>query len=272
MDERTYTLIEHLEELRSRLIKCALCVALVFIPANYISFPAIVWVKKTFSPQLQELVFINPIEPVFVQLKVSFYLALIVSAPFIAYQLWAFVSPALFKKERRYVVTLMLISTSLFLAGAALALFIVFPALIKFSMSLGGSTGDIVPMINIQSFISTIALLMLAFGVMFQLPIAVFALTATGLMSTAKLSHGRPYIIVIIFILSAFLTPGPDVLSQLAMALPTCLLFEISLIFCKMIEKKKQAVEEEIPENAIKPVRQEKTAKPEIDDCYKNQE
>jgi sec-independent protein translocase protein TatC len=241
MDEKTYTLIEHLDEFRTRLIKCTLCVALVFVPANYISLPAIVWIKQYFCPQLKELVFNQPLEIFFTQLKVSFYMALIVSAPFIAYQLWSFVAPALFKKERRYVVSLMLISTVLFVTGAFLALFIVFPALMRFSMSLAGDTGAIIPMINVQSFISTAAVLMLAFGIMFQLPLVVFALTATGLISVEKLAHGRPYAIVIIFILSAVLTPGPDVLSQLAMAVPTCVLFEISLLFCRMLEKKKQA-------------------------------
>lgn len=274
MDIRTYTLIEHLDELRTRLIRCSLCVALIFIPSNYLSMPIIIWMKKQFCPQLKELVFMQPLEIFFTQLKVSFYLALIISAPYLAYQLWSFISPALFNKERRYVVRFMLISTTLFLTGAALALFIVFPALMRFSMSLAGSTGDIIPMINIQSFINTAALLMLAFGIMFQLPVVVFALTATGLISTAKMAHGRPYVIVLIFILSAFLTPGPDVLSQLAMALPTCVLFELSLIFCKVIEKKKQAELARLEkEDALKP--QPEPAKPEvpeIDDCYKNQE
>ena len=249
MNPKTHSFIEHLDEFRARLIKSLLCVILIFIPANFVSLPIIIWVKQEFCPGLKELVFIKPMELFFTQLKVSFCLALIISTPFLAYQIWSFVSPALFKKERRHVVRFVFISTFLFLAGATLALFIVFPAVMRFSLSLSGNSGDIVPMINIQSFINLAGMLMLAFGAMFQLPIVVFILTATGVVSTAKMAHGRPYVVVIIFILAAVLTPGPDIISQLAMAIPTCLLFEISLIFCKMAEKKKQAQIKEAEDN-----------------------
>lgn len=237
MDKRTYTLIEHLDELRSRILKCVLCIALLFPVCCYISMPSIIWIKRTFCPELKELVYLQPLELFFTQLKVSFIMSIILSFPCIAYHIWKFTSPALFRHEKKYIKSFVFVSTALFLVGASFALFLVYPALIRFSISMGSS--DIVPMLNIQSVINLAAMLMLGFGIVFQLPVFVFILAKTGLVKTETMSKGRPYIIVTIFIIAAVLTPGPDVLSQLAMAIPSLILFEISLFLAKLSERKK---------------------------------
>ncbi|OGV45028.1 MAG: twin arginine-targeting protein translocase TatC [Lentisphaerae bacterium GWF2_44_16] len=242
MDERTYTLIEHLDELRSRIIKCAICIAIFFPFCYYISMPSIIWVKRTFCPELKELVYLQPLELFFTQLKVSFYMSLILGVPCIAYHIWKFSSPALFHNEKKYIKRFVFISTALFIIGASFALFLVYPALIRFSISMGSS--DIVPMLNIQSVINLAAMLMLGFGIVFQLPVIVFLLAKTGLVKTETMSKGRPYIIVAIFLVAAVLTPGPDVLSQLAMAIPSLILFEISLFLAKLSERKRKKLEE----------------------------
>jgi sec-independent protein translocase protein TatC len=223
-DNNALTLIDHLEELRIRIIKalivtCALCFVMYFF-----SLPAIEWLKRVFCPELKELVYLHPMELFFTRLKMSFFMGMIAGVPYLAYQIWGFVSPALFPKERFWLARFVIISSFLFLAGGAFAIFGIYPAVIRFSMGMASS--DITPMISVQSFVNLAAMLALGFGLMFQLPIFVFILASTGLIP-----------VVVIFLLSAILTP-PDVLSQLAMGLPTLALFEISLLFSKLARTK----------------------------------
>jgi sec-independent protein translocase protein TatC len=234
-DNNALTLIDHLEELRIRIIKalivtCALCFVMYFF-----SLPAIEWLKRVFCPELKELVYLHPMELFFTRLKMSFFMGIIAGFPYIAYQIWGFVSPALFPKERFWLARFVIISSFLFLAGGAFAIFGIYPAVIRFSMGMASS--DITPMISVQSFVNLAAMLALGFGLMFQLPIFVFILASTGLIPVETMSKARPIIVVVIFLLSAILTP-PDVLSQLAMGLPTLALFEISLLFSKLARTK----------------------------------
>lgn len=236
-DNKALTLIEHLEELRVRIIKALAVTSGLCIVMYFFSLPAIEWLKRTFCPELKELVYLHPMELFFTRLKISFFMGIIAGFPYIAYQIWGFVSPALFPKERYWLGRFVIISSFLFLAGGAFALFGIYPAVIKFSMGMASS--DISPMISVQSFVNLAAMLALGFGLMFQLPIFVFILAETGLVSTETMSKARPVIIVVIFVLSAILTP-PDVASQLAMGLPTLALFEISLLFAKLARRRRE--------------------------------
>jgi sec-independent protein translocase protein TatC len=249
MDDKSLTLIEHLDEFRKRLIRSLVCVAVFFLPCAYLAHPSIAWMKKYFAPPgLKELVFLHPMDLFVLELKISFFMAVLLALPYIMWQIWCFVAPGLLDIERRLVKRFVFVSTALFLGGAAFALFVMFPALLKFCMEMGGS--EIVPMLTVQSFISMAVYLMLGFGVMFQLPVVVFVLASTGVVPVEKMKAGRPYIIVGIFIVAAILTP-PDVISQICMAVPALILFELSLLTASITakRKKKRAAGAPLPSN-----------------------
>lgn len=233
-DGKSATLIEHLEELRIRLLKCIILLALLFPAAWPLSQVSIEWMKRSLCPaQLEGLYYMAPMELFFLRIKVSAAMALFAAIPLIAWQAWAFVSPALFKGERRAVLLLTLSSAFFFVAGALFALFAIFPILMRYSVEMGSP--EIRPMMNVSSFVEMSGLLMLGFGICFQLPIAVFILVRTGVAGVAAFKAARPYVIVGIFIAAGILTP-PDVVSQIAMALPTWALFEISLFLAAWAE------------------------------------
>ena len=224
-------LLAHLDEFRSRLIKCLVALAILFPVTFYVSQPVIEWMKRTLAPDLGKLIYVQPMAYFFVQMKVAFYLALIAAFPYVSYQVWRFVSPALFKEERQYVGIFSMVSATLFLLGAAVSLFFVFPFVMRFSA--GMASNEVVPMIDVQGFVGMAGMLMLGFGVMFQMPIIVYLLAKMNIVSVATMAGARPYVYVGIFILAAVLTPGPDVISQLAMAIPTVTLFEGALLFSR---------------------------------------
>ena len=234
---KSMSIIDHLDELRTRLLRCAIVIILLSIAGYIFSQDIIEWLKHEFCPELKQIIYTRPLELFMIRLKAGLYLALLGGFPYIAFEIWHFVAPGLFPKERRYVSVFAAASSILFATGGAFALFFIYPAVIK--LSVGMSTPDIVPMITVESFVNLAAMLILGFGIMFQLPVFVFILAASGLVRTETMSKARPYIIVIIFIISAVLTP-PDILSQIAMALPSITLFEISLLAAKLFLRKKK--------------------------------
>lgn len=235
-DKSSFTIIEHLEELRLRLLKCIICIAVLLLPAYIFSEDIIETLLANFCGSLQNVVYLQPLGFFFTKLKVSFFIALFASFPFIAFQIWQFVSPGLFKKERHYIKSFVFISTFFFLAGALFALFAIFPAVMRFAQ--GMRTEHISPLFGVQSVINLAFMLMLGFGLMFQMPVFVFILSGTGLVHTSVMSKSRPFVIIGIFVLAAILTP-PDIMSQLAMALPAIILFEASLAAAKIRDRKR---------------------------------
>ena len=247
---KTMTIVAHLDEFRTRLVRCC-TVVLIFTFVTYVfSLDAIVWLKSEFCPELEKLIFTRPLELFIIRIKVSIYLALFLSIPYVSYELWKFVTPALLKKERKNVIVFAATSSIFFILGGVFSLFVVLPTALRFALGMGSE--EIVPMITVESVLSLTALLILGFGIMFQLPIVVFILTAYKFVSIEKFTKFRPYIICSIFIVSALLTP-PDVVSMLAMGLPTLLLFEISLLAARLFlrrSSKQEATEKSITEKA----------------------
>lgn len=182
----------------------------------------------------------------FTRMKLGLVYACLFAFPVIAYQSWRFIAPGLYHKERYYITRLSGVSTLLFLVGVAFSLFGVFPALMRFAY--GMSTADIAPMLQVGSVVSMATLLSLGFGLMFQLPIVVFFCVISGMISLEAMRKARPFIVLVIFVLAAVLTP-PDVVSQLCMGLPTWLLFEISLIAVARYARKKPAVSKDDDNN-----------------------
>lgn len=230
------TPVGHLEEFRNRLIKCLLIIVLVLPVGWYFSQPLITWIWQKFCPpEMGSMYYTAPMEFFFLRMKISFIGALCIAMPFIVWHVNAYITPALYHKEKRLIFPLCTSSLFLFLSGAAIGLFGIFPLLMRFAV--GMQTDGVKPWINVSSCVGMAAWLMLGFGICFQLPVFLLILINLGLISATGLRKLRPYIVVGIFIVAGLLTP-PDIVSQLTMALPTWLLYEFSLFIGTRMEKK----------------------------------
>jgi sec-independent protein translocase protein TatC len=232
--------ISHLIELRDRLLKAMVALLVVFGVLFY-------WARDIYSflakPLLAELpagshmIAVEVAAPFFVPIKVTMFVSLVIALPFVLYQVWAFIAPGLYSHEKKFAIPLVATSTVLFLIGMAFAYFIVFPVVFHFVATF---TPEGVEMnTDIQKYFDFVLALFLAFGLAFETPIAVVILTKMGIVSLKKLKESRPYVIVGAFVIAAIFTP-PDVVSQLLLAFPIWLLFELGLIISGFIEKPKE--------------------------------
>lgn len=226
--------VEHLEELRWALIRVVISVTVLFPVAYYFSDMLTDSLVRLFCPAGMKLRYFSPVEPLMVKLKMSLYVALFVAAPYILRQTWGFLAPGLYFTEKRFAGWLLLISWVLFVIGGAFSMFAILPVVMTFS--LGFQTDYLEAAIGFEQFISLISMLVLSFGVMFQCPAAVFLMVRTGIVSLEKMRSLRSVIFVTILIISAILTP-PDVFSQMMMAIPTYLLFELGLLAARFFAR-----------------------------------
>ncbi len=205
------------------------------------------WARDIYSflakPLLAELpagshmIAVEVAAPFFVPIKVTMFVSLVIALPFVLYQVWAFIAPGLYSHEKKFAIPLVATSTVLFLIGMAFAYFIVFPVVFHFVATF---TPEGVEMnTDIQKYFDFVLALFLAFGLAFETPIAVVILTKMGIVSLKKLKESRPYVIVGAFVIAAIFTP-PDVVSQLLLAFPIWLLFELGLLISGFIEKPKE--------------------------------
>ncbi|MEK9875485.1 MAG: twin-arginine translocase subunit TatC, partial [Betaproteobacteria bacterium] len=205
------------------------------------------WARDIYSflakPLLAELpagshmIAVEVAAPFFVPIKVTMFVSLVIALPFVLYQIWAFIAPGLYSHEKKFAIPLVATSTVLFLIGMAFAYFIVFPVVFHFVATF---TPEGVEMnTDIQKYFDFVLALFLAFGLAFETPIAVVILTKMGIVSLKKLKESRPYVIVGAFVIAAIFTP-PDVVSQLLLAFPIWLLFELGLLISGFIEKPKE--------------------------------
>lgn len=222
--------IEHLEELRSRMIKCLMTV-FVFSCVSYLFVMQIL--GYAIKP-VGKVVFLSPQEAFFSYFILAFFIGLFLSSPVIIFQIWRFVSTGLLKQERKFLLIYGFISFLLFVVGIIFAFFLILPVGVKFLLSFG--TDFLQPMISVSRYISFVGMVLLGFGIVFQLPIVILFLTQVGWVSTLTIRRNRKYAILLIFITSAVMTPSPDVLSQLLMAGPLLLLLEISIWLAVLLE------------------------------------
>jgi sec-independent protein translocase protein TatC len=232
--------LEHLEELRSRLIRAVLAIFVAFLLC-------LVFAERVFSllaapiarllPHGSTLIFTALQDPFFIYLKVSFIAGIFVALPYVLYQLWKFVSPGLYDRERKMAVPFITLATLLFYTGALFAYFIVFPAAFKFFLSY--QTPELKAMLSIREYVSLVMALMLAFGAVFETPIVIVFLGLLGIFNSGQLKRGRRYFVVIAFVIGAVLTPTPDVINQTLMAVPMLLLYEIGIWLLVYLEKKR---------------------------------
>ncbi len=249
-NEGDFSIWEHLQALRNVLWRMVLTVAILFPPGWWAAGPLLnIYIAYACPPELGALNYFTPMEAFLVEMKMGLLLAFGAGFPLLAYFFWNFLSPALYAHERGWVGWNAAAGYGLFLLGAAFSLLVIVPMVMYFSA--GFATERLQPMIGLGAFLELTFWLTLAFGVMFQMPLIVIGLCRLGIVKTAALRRQRPIIVVAILIVAAVLTP-PDVVSQLMLAIPTLLLFEIGLWLAGRAERKREAAApamEDEPEN-----------------------
>lgn len=243
--ETEQTIVEHLIELRTRLMRILMgivLVLLVLLPFSQTIYTMAAQPLIDALPAGSSMIATEVIAPFFVPLKVTLMVAFLVSLPHTLYQLWAFVAPALYQNEKRLILPLIVSSTVLFFIGMAFAYFFVFPAVFHFMEKV---TPEGVSMAtDIDKYLSFILGMFVAFGVSFEVPVVVVLLHRIGLVSLEKLKLARPYVIVATFAIAAVITP-PDILSQTMLAIPMILLYEFGLLACRAARPKSIDSQEE---------------------------
>jgi sec-independent protein translocase protein TatC len=230
--------LDHLEELRGRIIKCLVSIILLSIVAYIFSDKLLDFVTRP----IPEVYFLAPTEAFSTRIKLSLIAGIIVSIPVIFYHAWRFIAPGLFEREVKFIFPVVLASTVFFLVGATFCWFLVLPLSIKFLLGFG--TEKLKPMIQIKDYVSFVSYLILAFGAVFELPVISFFLGKIGVIKPRMLTKGRRYAITVILVVAAIITP-PDVFSQVMLAVPLYFLYEVSIIVVKMTQRKKPAPEAE---------------------------
>ncbi len=234
------TFLEHLEELRQALVKALAGLLIVSIICAFFSSRLLQLISDPIIkilPKDSSLVFTGLPDPFFIYVKVVILAAVIITLPWIIYQLWRFIRPGLHEHEKKYAIPFIIAATVLFYAGAAFAYFLVFPAAFKFFLSWGSE--DLKPMIAIREYISLVILLMLAFGAVFETPIVIVFLGLLGVVNSSILKTGRRYFVVFSFVIAAILTPTPDVINQTMMAVPLLLFYEVGIYILVLIERQR---------------------------------
>ncbi|MBI4620688.1 MAG: twin-arginine translocase subunit TatC [Desulfobacterales bacterium] len=229
----------HLEELRKRLIICFIAVGICFIVSYAFSeriFNVLMKPLLEAMPPGGTLIFTGLTEAFFIYFKVSLLAGVFIASPVVLYQIWSFVSPGLHEREKKYAFPFVVFSTIFFVGGALFGYFVVFPASFKYLMSF--ATEAMRPLPSVREYLSFSTRLLFAFGIVFELPLFIFFLTKIGVVNAKMLTSQRKYAIVLIFIVSAILTPGPDAITQLMMAIPLLLLYELSIWVAKVFGKK----------------------------------
>lgn len=237
MSQTEETFISHLIEMRNRLLRAVLAVVIIFICL----FP---WAQDLYAllakpllaalPKGGQMIATEVTTPFFVPMKVTMMAAFLLALPWVFYQAWAFVAPGLYQHEKRLGVPLVIASVILFVTGMAFAYFLVFP--IVFGFMVGVAPAGVAVMTDIGKYLDFVMTLFMAFGITFEVPIAVVLLVKMGMVSVAKLREIRPYVIVGAFIVGAIFTP-PDVISQFMLAVPLWVLYESGIIVAAMITK-----------------------------------
>lgn len=231
------TLISHLLELRDRLIRAMVAVALVFLPCMFYSnqiFTFVATPLKEKLPKGTQLIATTVMSPFTTPFKLSLFVAVFLAMPFIIYQLWAFVAPGLYRHEKRFAVPLLVSSIVLFYTGVVFAYFFVFPVMFQFFAAT--TPHGVAMMTDISAYLDFVLTMFLAFGAAFEVPVAVVLLVLTGVVKLEKLKENRGYVLIGIFIVAALLTP-PDAVSQCIMAIPMYLLYEGGLLMARILSK-----------------------------------
>ena len=234
------SLTDHLMELRKRLVRSVIILLVGFGVCYYYKdyvFEIITRPLVNALPKNSYLIYTGLTEAFFVYMKLAFFASLIITSPFIVYQIWKFISPALHSKEKKYVIPFVFFSSLLFVSGVLFGYYIALPPAFEFFVSFNNQY--LQAMISFSNYISLFVTFLLGFGLSFELPVFIFFLAKLGIVNVQMLSKNRKYAILVIFIVAAILTPSPDALSQILMAIPLMFLYEVSIFVAKFAVKKK---------------------------------
>ncbi len=240
-------LIEHLIELRSRILKSVLAVLVIFLPLFYFANPLYEYLAAplmSYLPEGSTMIATQVASPFLTPFKLTLVLAVFIAVPYILHQLWGFVSPGLYANEKRFAIPLLISSVLLFYTGIAFAFYIVFPLVFGFFTTVAPAGVAVTPDIN--QYLDFVLKLFFAFGIAFEIPIATMLLVWSGATTVENLKAKRPYVIVGCFVVGMLLTP-PDIISQILLAFPMWLLFEFGIFFSAWL-KDRPAAEEEASE------------------------
>ena len=252
-DQPQETFISHLVELRSRLMKAAACVLGVFVvlflyPGASVIYDILAQPMLASLPEGTRMIATGVITPFMVPVKVTLMAAFVVSLPVVLYQAWAFVAPGLYRHEKRLALPLIVSSTLLFILGMAFCYFFVFRTVFHFIATFAPQS--ITPAPDIEAYLSFVMTMFLAFGITFEVPVAVVLLVKTGIVELSKLRSARGYVVVGAFVIAAVVTP-PDVVSQFMLALPLVLLYEVGLIVARMVTPNSKDTDTEDPGSSV---------------------
>ncbi|MBY5923685.1 MULTISPECIES: twin-arginine translocase subunit TatC [unclassified Halomonas] len=238
-------LIEHLVELRSRLMRAVIAIMVIFLALYAFSNDIYQFVADPLMellPEGSQMIATEVASPFLAPFKLTLVVAVFVAIPFVLHQAWAFVAPGLYDKEKALALPLLASSVVLFYLGAAFAYYVVFPLLFAFFTQTGPENVQV--MTDINQYLNFVLKLFFAFGIAFEIPIATFLLVLTGAASVESLSAKRPYVILGCFVIGMLMTP-PDVVSQSLLAIPMYLLYEVGLLFGRLIKRRRADAEQE---------------------------
>ncbi len=234
VDKNEQPFLEHIIELRSRILRSVLVIVVLFFPVYYFANDIYSFVAAPLLTHLPEgsMIATGVATPFLTPFKLSIYVALFLSVPFLLHQAWSFVAPGLYLHEKRFAAPLLISSVALFYMGVSFAYFVVFPLMFAFLASI--TPEGVQMMTDIGQYLDFVMTLFLAFGVAFEIPIATLLLVWTGFATPQSLAAKRPYVIVGCFVVGMILTP-PDVLSQILLAVPMWMLYEVGVFFARFI-------------------------------------
>lgn len=227
----------HLIEMRNRLVRALIAVLVVFLAIAFWAsdlYDLLAMPMMKALPEGTKMIATGVVTPFLVPIKVAMLVAFLIALPYVLYQAWAFVAPGLYNHEKKMVFPLVIASTMLFYLGMTFCYFFVFQTVFKFVYSFAPKSISVAP--DIENYLSFVMTMFLAFGVTFEVPVAVVVLVKIGFVTVEKLREIRPYFVVAAFIIAAVVTP-PDVVSQLLLAVPLCILFEVGLIVASMMNR-----------------------------------
>ena len=230
--------LEHLGELRVRIVRSLVGLLVGLVVGIPVSKQVMLWLTRPLRAMNNDVVFLTVTEAFWVQMKVALMIGIFIASPWILWQVWAFIAPGLYPHEKKYATPFVLIGSALFIIGGAFSLVVVTPNAVKFLVSFGAEAG-LKPMISIGSYIDFLLKFTLAFGAVFEVPLAITLLARMGLVTPKMLAKNRKYAILGAFIAGAVLTPTPDAINQSLMAGPIIVLYEVGIIAARIFGRQR---------------------------------